>query len=120
MQFADMNWIVDRSSAMVNLRRELAADTSITIDFERIFAMGVDAYNVVMHLAVLRDNPDARYHGVTALVRVNSDGRVLREPNWVMFSNGTPELIVKVPDPEIVLTPNRYISSSASAPPEQQ
>ena len=120
VQFADMNWIVDRSSAMVNLRRELATDTSITIDFERIFAMGVDAYNLVMHLAVLRDSPDARYHGVTALIRVNSDGRVLREPNWAMFSNGTPELIVEVPDPEIVLTPNRYISSSASAPPEQQ
>ena len=120
VRFADMNWVVDRSSAMVNLRRELAADASITIDFERIFAMGVDAYNLLMHLAVLRDNPDARYHGVTALIRVNSDGRVLREPNWVMFSNGTPELIVELPDPEIILTPNRYVSSSASAPPEQQ
>ena len=120
VRFADMNWTVDRSSAMVNLRRELAADTSITIDFKRIFAMGVDAYNLVMHLAVLRENPDARYHGVTALIRVNSDGRVLREPNWVMFSNGTPELIVELPDPEIILTPNRYVSSSASAPPEQQ
>ncbi len=117
VQFADMNWIVDRSSSMVNLRRILAADTSITIDFERIFAMGVDAYKLVMHLAVLRDNPDARYHGVTALIRVNSDGRVLREPNWVMFSSGTPELIIEMPDPEIILTPNRYASSSPSAPP---
>ena len=120
VRFADMNWVIDYSSAMVNLRRELAADTPITIDFERIFAMGVDAYSLAMRLATLRDNPDARYHGVTALLRVKLDGRVLRESNWVMFSDGIPELIVATPDPEIVLTPNRYVSSGTPPPPEQQ
>ncbi len=89
--FPDMDWLVDESSSMLTARSKLTVDENNR--FQRIFAMGVDSYNVVNRLRKLRENSDARFHGITGIIGVDEFGVLHRTPSWVQFNDGMPELI---------------------------
>ena len=92
VRFPELDWLIDKSESMLNLQSKIASNDSD--GYERIFAMGVDSYNLISQLAVLRDNPDARFHGVTSTIALDQERIVVRTPSWAQFQDGTPELMV--------------------------
>ncbi|MXW47864.1 MAG: ABC transporter substrate-binding protein [Gammaproteobacteria bacterium] len=101
IRFADMDWIIDKSERMTELKSTLEAGLSVDERVNRLFAMGVDIYNLVSRIEVLSFDPAARFHGVTSIIHLAENGRVLRQPRWAVFENGTPELIPDMAPPEL-------------------
>ena len=120
IRFTDMNWMIDQNSNMMNLRRKLGSGKKHPLEFERVFAFGIDTYNLVNSSQLLRLNPDARHHGVTAMLSTVEDGKVTRNPLWVEFVDGHPKLIVRQPDPEALLTSIDYTPNLQEPLPERQ
>ena len=100
VRFPDMDWIIDNSKRMQNLRTAYEQLEPNKTKFQRLYAMGVDTYNLISRLQILQNNADARFHGVTSLIRIDNNQRLLREPYWAVFTNGEPELIRVALDPE--------------------
>ena len=103
--FTDMNWLVDQGDTISNLRRKLKSERPIPVGLNRIYAMGIDTYNLVSRLDTLRRNSTAKYHGITSTITVDEMGRVVRHPRWSQFVDGTPETILHLPDPERIIRP---------------
>ncbi len=100
IQFAEMSWVVDRSPNLQKLKESLLADDPLAVHFQRLFAMGVDAYNLAFRAQTLRSSSQARHHGVTGMLAVNEDGLIVREPLWMRFSEGEPVVNTITQDPE--------------------
>ena len=86
--FGDMPAIVGDRSAMDSLLSPDRADRSGS--YERLFAMGVDAYRLVPEAAALRRDPSARYHGQTGELSIDPAGVVQRTLTWARFVDGLP------------------------------
>nr|WP_274520668.1 penicillin-binding protein activator [Ectothiorhodospira variabilis] len=56
----------------------------------RLVAMGFDAFAMIPELAKLQQDPQASHTGLTGQLRLDSQGRVVREPHWAHFRNGRP------------------------------
>lgn len=54
----------------------------------RLFAFGYDAWQLTAYLERLALDADARIDGATGVLRIGSDGNVVRTPAWSTFSNG--------------------------------
>ncbi len=91
IRFPEMDWLVDRSHSMSVLQQKIEPGKDDR--FQRIFAMGVDSYNVISYLHALRENSDARYHGVTSVMGVDESGVVYRNPSWAQFKDGAAKII---------------------------
>ncbi len=105
IRFAAMNWLVDQGDTTSKLRRKLKSEHPLPVGLNRIYAMGIDTYNLVSRLDTLHQNSKARYHGITSTMTVDEMGRVVRHPMWAQFADGTPEPILHLPDPERMIRP---------------
>jgi len=63
-----------------------------------IFALGIDAYNVLPRLKQLRDLPDSAFFGGTGKLTMKSQNLV-RELMWGQFSNGKVSALPIITDP---------------------
>lgn len=86
--FGDMPAIVGDRSALESLLSPDRADRSGS--YERLFAMGVDAYRLVPEAAALRRDPSARYRGQTGELSIDAAGAVQRTLTWARFVDGLP------------------------------
>jgi outer membrane PBP1 activator LpoA protein len=59
----------------------------------RLYALGIDAYNIVPYLGWLRKEPYERFSGESGSLYVDQQGRVLRRLQWAMFRRGIAQLI---------------------------
>ncbi len=100
VRFPDMDWIIDNSNRIQSLRTAYEQLEPNKTNFHRLYAMGVDTYNLISRLQILQNNADARFHGVTSLIRMGNNQRLLREPYWAVFIDGEPTLIPIALDPE--------------------
>ncbi len=105
IRFADMDWILDKSERMTDLKTALEQKRSASQSYDRLFAMGVDIYNLLPRIDVLSLDGSARFHGVTSIIRVAEDNRLLRSPRWAVFEDGLPVLIPGMADPELGAIP---------------
>lgn len=105
VRFADMDWILDQSDEMAELKSALQGSESAAENRDRLFAMGIDLYNVVARIESLAQSPTGRFHGVTSTLRLENSGRILRSPRWAMFTDGIAEFIPGFADPEQVAAP---------------
>lgn len=121
IRFTDLNWVIDRNSNMLNLRQKLGKETKHPIQYERLFAFGIDAYNLSNYFQVMTLFPDTRHHGVVAMLGKDRNGKIERIPLWAQFVNGEPELLTEQPNPEIIYKSIDYILPSiVEQPPEHQ
>ncbi|MFI4955200.1 MAG: penicillin-binding protein activator, partial [Gammaproteobacteria bacterium] len=84
----DMPWLLSPQSAEPRLHAtidELWPGTAET--YARFFALGIDAFNLSIHLSQLKGQP---LPGVTGQLYLTNDGRVERQVQCAKFSNGTP------------------------------
>lgn len=71
------------------IRSELTAlDIEQFDNYTRLYAMGLDAWQLIPQLSYLQSDPQARYPGHTGLLRLNEHGQVERELMWAVFRNG--------------------------------
>lgn len=59
--------------------------------FSRLFAMGIDAYQILPHLQRLQSNPIERYKGVSGSIFLNEKQQLQRELVWAQFKSGEAE-----------------------------
>ncbi len=104
VMFSDMPWMLDNTGAYSHTREFVQRDwNGKHSPLDRLFAMGMDAYALVPQLNYLRQNPVARYAGVTASLRVEPNGKVAREAQWAQFRDGVPVLLDVETDEQSVL-----------------
>ncbi|MGI9311879.1 MAG: penicillin-binding protein activator, partial [bacterium] len=58
---------------------------------DRLYALGLDSYNLLPALAALRDDPQRRYFGEAADISVRADGNAQRHLAWARFEHGLPQ-----------------------------
>jgi len=118
--FSDVPWLVESSDALEIQRKKFETPWTTANALDRIFAMGVDSYNLMYRVALLRDIGEARYHGVTARLQIGPKRKIIRESAWVMFEDGQLTTL----SPNIFdLSPavrGNLVSGSPSRPSERQ
>ncbi|HKJ76647.1 MAG TPA: penicillin-binding protein activator, partial [Gammaproteobacteria bacterium] len=89
---------VDAPTPSRALRRTAAPHLGAHADrWQRLAALGVDAYALTTELRTLAQYADARFHGETGLLRVDDRNRVQRRLAWARFEDGRPKLL-EMPD----------------------
>lgn len=58
--------------------------------YTRLFAMGIDAYNLIPHLNHLKSYSYERYNGETGILSLDAYHRIFRQLSWARFRNGIP------------------------------
>ncbi len=93
--FCDMPWILDTDAGNRRLRRAIKKYFDIVPDSQlnRLYALGVDAYNVIFALASLQSQPYQRFDGETGTLMMDDRGRLHRRLSWAIFERGVPRLL---------------------------
>ncbi len=111
IRFPDVAWLIEQGEAARSLRKQLQTPWQRASQLDRLFAMGIDSYNMVYRSMLLKDNVNARYHGATSMLRINERNRLIREPNWGEFVDGVPH---ELPDIFLAKDPRTSRQSAAS------
>ncbi|MYB34730.1 MAG: ABC transporter substrate-binding protein [Gammaproteobacteria bacterium] len=59
---------------------------------DRIYALGLQSYLLAPRLNALRNDPTIEYSGPAMTVSLSENGEVIRQPVWLVFREGLPEL----------------------------
>ncbi|MEJ2141748.1 MAG: penicillin-binding protein activator [Gammaproteobacteria bacterium] len=93
LAFGDMPWVLSESTTHRSLRTELEPYISKAGNrLQRLYALGVDAYNIIAALNTLKRYPYERYDGETGSLSLDGKQRIHRQLTWVKFRSGRPVL----------------------------
>ena len=91
INFLDLPWTLHPPSAihlsLSNSRRD--SDNR----FGRLYALGIDAFNLYPYLSQLSASPDAYLDGETGTLMLTPQGRIVRQLPWAQFQHGIPVLL---------------------------
>lgn len=88
--FCDMPWLLTQKQG-ANLRQLLSQSGSEQSDqYNRLFAMGADAYQLTSHMKALQYQPGASYPGATGTLSLGNNNIIQRKLAWAKISNGLP------------------------------
>ncbi len=90
VQYADIPWIVDPENAPAPAAKEFSDYFRSEPQVQRLYAMGMDAYRLIIPLFV--DKGEGLTRGATGILSLGPDGRVRRDLSWVRFDGDTPIL----------------------------
>ncbi|MEJ2397986.1 MAG: penicillin-binding protein activator [Gammaproteobacteria bacterium] len=91
LEFGDMPWVLSESTAHRGLHAELENQiTNAGKSLQRIYALGIDAFNIIGALNTLRTYPYERYDGETGSLSLDNHLRIHRQLTWVKFRGGRP------------------------------
>lgn len=92
VQFIDMPWVVNAKQSRVKqlINKQ---EGSLSGESSRLFAMGVDAYDLTQSFNQLQQSSNASVDGATGQLSLNADNRIQRRMTWVKISNGSPVLV---------------------------
>ena len=97
IRFLDSPWNLDAPSA--NKRSLASQRKDVDSRFGRLYALGLDAFQLHPYLLQLAALPQSSITGETGRLSVADEGRVRRTLNWAVFDQGVPRLL-KQPDGE--------------------
>ncbi len=89
----DLNDIVFPSTPwqLQSARKTIDAPSSVRGgSFGNLYALGQDAWRLLPWIPLMQKDPDLWYPGSVGSLRLESDGRLYREPAWARFSSGRP------------------------------
>ncbi|MCH8544359.1 MAG: penicillin-binding protein activator [Alcanivorax sp.] len=89
IRFVDLPWLLDRDSTLHAAAAQAWPQGHGR--YERLFAMGVDAYRLQARLALLRSAPGSSMPGATGALSLTEDNRVERYLDWAHFRRGVPQ-----------------------------
>ncbi len=94
IRFGDMPWVLSETASRHGLRTEIESLISKAGNkHQRLYAMGVDAFNIIAALNTLKTYPYERYQGETGSLSLDEKQRVNRQLSWVYFRSGRPILL---------------------------
>ena len=94
IRFGDMPWVLSESTSYRGLRNDIEKLISKAGNkHQRLYAMGVDAFNIIAALNTLKAYPYERYQGETGSLSLDEKQRVKRQLSWVYFRSGRPVLL---------------------------
>ena len=89
--FGDMPWVLSESTAHRGIRSEIDSQISDAGNaLQRLYALGIDAFNIIGALNTLRNYPYERFDGETGSLSLDEKLRVRRQLTWVKFRSGRP------------------------------
>lgn len=94
IRFLEIPWQLSSYPQQAELR-ELSAGQYER--YTRLYAMGLDAYNLVPRLHYLQQDPNASYTGVTGTLSLAPNGQLNRRLRWAEFMGGR---VVATPEAE--------------------
>jgi len=92
--FGDMPWVLSENSSNNSIRSEI--DDYITSSgkqLQRLYALGIDAFNIIAAINPLKTYSYERYDGETGSLSIDVNNRVNRQLTWVRFRSGRPTLL---------------------------
>ncbi len=94
IRFGDMPWVLSETTSLRGLRNQIENQISRAgIKHQRLYAMGVDAFNIIAALNTLKAYPYERYQGETGSLSLDEKQRIHRQLTWVYFRSGRPVLL---------------------------
>ncbi len=89
--FPDMPWVLGEDSSHQGLRMQLEDHiTRAGRGLQRLYALGIDAYNVIAALNPLKNYAYERFDGETGILSMGPSNRIQRQLTWVRFRGGRP------------------------------
>jgi outer membrane PBP1 activator LpoA protein len=94
LMFCDIPWVLDQEGPWAKQRKQVQALwPERGLRYQRLFALGFDAYQVVPWLDTLQLPGFARFPGATGILSLDSDKQLHRTLEWARFNRGWPEKI---------------------------
>jgi outer membrane PBP1 activator LpoA protein len=85
--FCDLPWTLTTDNT---LKQDFSTVWKDQRTYTRLFALGIDAYNIVQNLQYLQAHDYARFSGETGSISIDENQRLHRELLWAKFNNGIP------------------------------
>lgn len=85
VKFSALPWLFDEHSAE---KQAIASAANPAPAYQRLYALGVDSYQLYPRLRQLEEVPEARLYGVTGSLQLNSTRRIEREQIWAQIRSG--------------------------------
>jgi len=89
IRFVDIPWVLDQQSPLHQDAERVWPGGHGR--YERLFALGIDAYRLHTRLAMLQSLPESFLPGVTGQLSLDEQQRLVRELQWAWFSRGVPQ-----------------------------
>ena len=87
--FTDIPWVLANTTPQQALRQTLASQQPTTFNqLKRLYALGVDAYQLIAQLDRMRGSADENFQGETGSLRLDETGRIHRQLLWAHFEHG--------------------------------
>ena len=93
VRFVDMPWILYQDTRLHRLAQETWPEGHGR--YNRLFAMGVDAYRLQARLSMLRSLSGGELPGVTGNLHLEG-ARLVRDGDWAVFRRGEPEPLPRI------------------------
>ncbi len=91
LMFGDMPWVLASSVQPRSLRNSIEKDISRAgHSLQRLYALGIDAYNIVTALNTLKKYSYERFDGETGSLSLDLKQTIHRQLTWVKFVKGKP------------------------------
>ncbi len=89
--FGDMPWVLTDSQHPRSLRSKIEPQISRAgHSLQRLYALGIDAYNIISALNTLKKYPYERFDGETGSLSLDLKQQIHRQLTWVKFVKGRP------------------------------
>ena len=93
--FCDIPWVLDQEGQWAEERRNLQSVWPTRSQrYQRLFALGFDAYQVIPWLDILNIPGFAHYPGATGVLTLDQDKQLHRALEWAQLRNGTAQKIL--------------------------
>ena len=89
--FGDMPWVLTETATHRAMHAKLEGQISpVGKSLQRLYALGIDAYDIIGALNTLKAYPYERFDGETGSLSLDSKQRIHRQLTWVKFRSGQP------------------------------
>lgn len=90
IEFPELPWLLDQRSNLPDPDDLAKRMSSARGPAQRLFAFGMDAWQLAAYLDRLGSDPSFSIRGATGELNLDSFGTVQRNPAWAVFSGGRP------------------------------
>lgn len=90
VQFCDEPWLYDAQAGLPDHATLATLVPTAAGPAARLFAFGMDAYDLIPYLGWMRTHPGSYLPGATGQLTMDASGHVQRTPVWMQFQGGIP------------------------------
>ncbi|NOY73443.1 MAG: penicillin-binding protein activator [Gammaproteobacteria bacterium] len=93
IRFSDMPWIINIAQPNPLWQTIESATTGNIKPLKRLYALGIDSYELLPHLPRLSKCRYQHFSGKTGFLRIQDNNRIFRGLQWAQFVRGKPKAI---------------------------